>query len=149
MEEDEDPISDALRDKINGYGVLSLVKRLFRKDDIVSDQFADCSTAHLPGEELVQCLVDVLIRWRIGSQPNLIPVENEMRTLIALGVGHLDTIGPKFDPDTNYPVYICEPLIVLSLSLLFEECSQTTRRASPIRSAPVATHRLWVIRSRT
>jgi len=132
LEEDEHPISDALQDEIDGYGVISLVERLFRKDGdgkyIVSDQFADCSTAHLPGEELVQCLVDVLIRWRIGSQPNLIPVEKEMRTLIALGMGHLDTIGPKFDPDTNHPVYICEPLIVLSLSSLFEECSQTTRK---------------------
>jgi len=134
LEEEEHPISHALQSKIDRFGDLSLVQRLFHKDGnskyFLSDQFADYLTAHLPGEELVQCLVDVLIRWRIGSQPSLIPVEKEMRTLIALGVGHLDTIIPddKFDPDTNNPVYICEPLIVLSLSSLFEEHSQTTRK---------------------
>jgi len=111
------------------------VQRLFHNDRdskyFVSDQFTDCLTAHLPLEKLVQCLVNVLIRWRIGSQPSLIPVEKEMRTLIALGVGHLNTaIVPdnKFNPDTNYPVYICEPLTVLCLSLLFEEHSLTMRK---------------------
>ena len=132
MEEEEQHISHALQVKIDAFGDLSLLKRLFHErysKYFVSDQ-VDCLTAHFSDEELVQCLVDVLIRWRIGSQPSFILVEKEMRHLIALGVGHLATIVPtnKFGPDTNYPVYICEPLIVLSLSSLFEECSQTTRK---------------------
>ena len=132
MEEEEQHISHALQVKIDAFGDLSLLKRLFHErysKYFVSDQ-VDCLTAHFSDEELVQCLVDVLIRWRIGSQPSFIPVEKEMRHLIALGVGHLATIVPtnKFGPDTNYPVYICEPMIVLSLSSLFEEHSWTTRK---------------------
>jgi len=132
LEEEEQHIPNALQVKINAFGNLSLLEHLFHErysKYFVSDQ-ADCLTAHFPREELVQCLVDVLIRWRIRSQPSLIPIKKEMHHLIALGVGHLDTIVPttKFDPDTNYPVYICEPLIVLSLSSLFEEHSWTTRK---------------------
>ena len=50
-----------------------------------------------------------------------IPIEHNMYDMIGLGVGHLTAITPqKFDPNTNYPVYNDEPLMVLSLSSLFD-----------------------------
>jgi hypothetical protein len=66
----------------------------------------------------------------MGSQTTSIPIEHNMHAIIGLGVGHLNAIVPQqnFDPNTNFPVYIDEPLVVLSLSSLFEMYSWTTRK---------------------
>jgi hypothetical protein len=33
---------------------------------------------HLIGEELILCLVDVLMRWPLGSETTAIPIERNM-----------------------------------------------------------------------
>ena len=82
------------------------------------------------GEELVQCLVNVLLRWRIRSQGTSIAIENDMHMLIALSVSHLNHVLSQndFDIKNNYPMFIDEPLIVLALSTLFKEYPWTTRQ---------------------
>jgi hypothetical protein len=56
-------------------------------------------------------------------------METNMHQLIALSVGHLKAVyEDEFDADTNYPVYIDEPLIVLSLLSIFEKQPQTQIR---------------------
>jgi hypothetical protein len=83
---------------------------------------------YFPGESLVLVLVNVLMRWVIGSQP--IIVEDHMHDLIDLGVGHLETVHDEsFDPNVNYPVYISEPLMIVSLSLLFDKYPWTQRKS--------------------
>ena len=42
-----------------------------------------------------------------------------MHETIALGIGHLDAIGPGQTIEKDYPVYLCEPLVVLHLSFGF------------------------------
>lgn len=81
------------------------------------------------GNALVQELVDAVMRWVIGSQPYVI-VEQHMRDMINLGVGHLRTIAPfeALDDQTNHPVYIEEPLMILRLSSLFEDTPWTQRK---------------------
>jgi len=46
-----------------------------------------------------------------------------MHELVALGIGHLEKVGPleTLPEGKNYPVYLCEPLIILQLSSVFEE----------------------------
>jgi len=88
-------------------------------------------TAYLIEVELIQCLIDALMRWTLGSETTPIPVERNMHDVIASGVGFLDNLASTqpFQPDTNYPVYISEPLVVLSLRSLFEKQGWTTRQA--------------------
>jgi hypothetical protein len=66
------------------------------------------------------------MQWKIGSQPSAL--DYSMHEIIALGVGHLESVVPsrEFNPDLNYPVYITEPLVILSLSSLFEQRVWTT-----------------------
>jgi len=58
------------------------------------------------------------MRWRIGSESTYIRIDGNMQQTITAGIGHLMTVGPDptFDTETNYPVYLCEPLVVLYLS---------------------------------
>ena len=80
---------------------------------------------------MIQCLLDVLMRWRIGSQATSIPIAHDMHETVALGIGHLERAGPiqTLDPKINYPVYLCEPLMVLYLSSVFERYSWTRKQA--------------------
>ena len=61
------------------------------------------------------------MRWRIGSETTWIPIEGNMHELVALGVGHLEKVGPNrtVNPSKNYPVYLCEPIAVLYLCSVF------------------------------
>ncbi|KAF8351495.1 hypothetical protein F5887DRAFT_211424 [Amanita rubescens] len=101
LEEEEPPLTDTTIDKIKGYGQLGAVDRLFKDGN----------------QGLIQCLFQALMRWRIGSEPTWIPIEGDMHELVALGIGHLEKVGSyrTLDPNTNYPVYLCEPLAVLNL----------------------------------
>jgi hypothetical protein len=79
---------------------------------------------------LIENLVDAHMRWTLGSELTSIPIERNMHEMIALGVGFLDKMATqKFDPDVNYPVYLSEPLVVLSLSSLFEKQHWTSKKA--------------------
>ena len=93
-------------------------------------------TAYLTGDELKQCLVDVFVRWTLGSQPTSIPIKHNMHDIIASGIGFLDetTTTRDFDADENYAASISEPLVVLSLPSLFEKQSWTTRQTWMVKS---------------
>jgi len=71
------------------------------------------------------------MRWRIGSQTTLIPIEADMHELVALGIGNLAKVEPSrtLDPTKHYPVYLCEPLVVLYLSSVFDKHPRTRKQA--------------------
>ena len=71
------------------------------------------------------------MRWRIGSESTYIRIDADMQQTIAAGIGHLETVGPgqTFDTETNYPVYLCEPLVVLHLSSILSKGLDTTVKA--------------------
>ncbi|KAF8510678.1 hypothetical protein BU17DRAFT_97886 [Hysterangium stoloniferum] len=125
LEDDEPPISPELSTSISHYRSISQLDRVFNERN---------------REELMQCLVEVLMRWTLGSEPTTIAIERHMHEIIACGIGFLDkkTSAWEFKADENYPVYISEPLVVLSLSSLFQKQSHTMREtwmANAFRSA--------------
>ena len=67
------------------------------------------------------------MQWRIGSQTTSFPVKGNVHELIALGIGHLQEVESSrtLDPTKNYPVYLCEPLVVLYLSSVFDKYPHT------------------------
>ena len=93
-------------------------------------------TTYLIGEELKQCLVNILMQWTLGNQATSIPIKHDMHDIIASGIGFLDETTSiwDFEPDVNYPAYISEPLVVLSLRSLFAKQSWTTRQTWMIKS---------------
>ena len=70
------------------------------------------------------------MRWTLGSEPTSISIEDNMQDMIACGVGFLDTVPSTriLKHNMNLPVYISEPLVVLSLRSLFGEQKLTTMR---------------------
>ena len=87
--------------------------------------------------ELIECLVEAVMRWTLGSELTFIPIqERNTHDMITLGVGFLDRMpGTRpFDPDATHPVSISEPLVVLSLSSFFEKWTWTTKKACMVRS---------------
>ena len=71
---------------------------------------------------MIKYLFQLLQRWRISSQPTTLPIEHYAHETVALGVGNLEKMDlcHKLNPDTNLPVYLSEPLVVLHLSTVFE-----------------------------
>jgi len=69
--------------------------------------------------------------WRIRSQSTPIRINADMHLTIAAGIGHLDHVSPDetYDEKTIYPVYLCEPLVVLRLSSIFSKNPSTTIKA--------------------
>ncbi|KAF8223481.1 hypothetical protein L208DRAFT_1316565, partial [Tricholoma matsutake] len=117
LEEAELPLTAKMRMRVWWYGSISNMDRISKQSDGMWDN-------------LMKCLFHVLMRWRIGSQAMSLPIEGYMHQTIALGVGHLEKIGDiqPFDQNTNYPVYLCEPLVVLYLSSFFAKQSWTTNQ---------------------
>ena len=106
----------------------------------VSIGFLDPSSPHLtpplPGGRFTMSLVNILMQWVIGSEGTPLAIDHNTHQAIILGVGHLKKIAPdqnannnheELNPDINYPVYIDEPLMVLSLSHLFKKSDLHTR----------------------
>jgi hypothetical protein len=56
-------------------------------------------------------------------------MEGNMHEIVALGIGHLVKVGPyqTLDPTKHYPVYLCEPLVVLYLSSVLNKHLFTTK----------------------
>ncbi|KIM43671.1 hypothetical protein M413DRAFT_443578 [Hebeloma cylindrosporum] len=115
LEENEPELTPKTVDSLVRYGPLSVAGRLF-------DQGS-------PNYELIKHLLNVLMRWRIGSQPTTIPLENHMRELVGLGIGLLEAqdTEQRKDPD-NLPVRLCEPLVVLHLSSVFQKHGQMSNQ---------------------
>jgi len=59
----------------------------------------------------------------------LIPIEGNTHELVASGIGYLEKAEPDrtLDPNKNYPVYLCEPLVVLYLSSVFNKHLHTRK----------------------
>ncbi|KAM6498411.1 hypothetical protein JOM56_006359 [Amanita muscaria] len=124
LEEKEPPLATDTVTKIQSYGKISGVDRLFKQES---------------RERLILSLLDVLLRWRIGSQPTHLPIEGDVHEIVALGIGHLKTVESDKTLDSgHYSVYLCEPLSVLDLSSAFENYSWTKKEewiASAFRTA--------------
>ena len=77
-------------------------------------------TAYLIDVELIECLIDVHMRWTLGTTD--VPIEGSFHEIIALGVGFIDKkrSTQKFDPKKT-SVYLSERLVVLSLSGRFSK----------------------------
>ena len=91
---------------------------------------------------LIQCLVDILRRWTVGGEATVIPIEHDTHEIISLGIGFLDDKPDawELEPDLTYPVYISEPLVVLSLGSLFDDQSFTNRQEGMKRSLRLASN---------
>ena len=89
---------------------------------------------------MILYLVDILRRWTLGSESTMIPIEHDTHELISLGIGFLDHQEGawELEPNLTYPIHISEPLVVLSLSSLFEDQSWTNRQEGMIRSLRLA-----------
>ena len=76
----------------------------------------------------------------MGSESTLIPIEHDTHEIISLGIGFLDNKQGawELEPGLNHPVYISEPLVVLSLGLLFNDQSFTNRQEGMIKSLRLA-----------
>lgn len=64
-----------------------------------------------------------------------------MPDMIALGIGFLDKLPGTLKDDMNLPVYIAEPLVVLSLRLLFEQQTWSMMKVYMVRSIHIAPNR--------
>ena len=71
------------------------------------------------------------MRWRIGNQPTTIRIEGDMHQTIASGISHLKMIKPDrlWDTKDIYFAYLCEPLVVLYLSSVFDKHPHTKKEA--------------------
>ncbi len=78
---------------------------------------------------LINVLTDALMRWTLGSELTSISIEDNMQQMIALGVGFLAEMPSRLEDNVNLPVYISEPLVVLSLRSIFETQRWTTMKA--------------------
>lgn len=79
---------------------------------------------------LIRQLLNIVMRWTVGSEPTFC-IKNNMHTIIASGIGFLDeqTRTQVFNPSVSYPVYISEPLAILSLMSLFQKYVHTSRNS--------------------
>ncbi|KIL64994.1 hypothetical protein M378DRAFT_105538 [Amanita muscaria Koide BX008] len=120
LEEGEPVLTPDTVDKISTFRELNTIDRLFEGRDQGCDQ-----------AQLIQCLFHAFMRWRIGSQTTSFPVKGNVHELITLGIGHLQEVEPSrtLDPKKNYPVYLCEPLVVLYLSSIFDKYPHTKKEA--------------------
>jgi len=138
LEENEPDIPLELSEKIAEYCPIHDLDRVFE------DQGSECNISFTVAwinqkfEDvlLIQCLVDALRRWTLGSESTLIPVKYDMHEVIASGIGFLEHKESTWEllSDQTYPVHISESLAVLSLCSLFEKQSWTTRQEAMIRS---------------
>jgi hypothetical protein len=96
---------------------------------IVPSSIPDHFIRSFPADRLITLLTKALMKWVIGSQPRVIDIEDDMHETIGLGVVILKKVSPPqtFDAKLNYPVYLAEPLVVVSLSDLFEAMPSTRR----------------------
>ena len=92
--------------------------------------------------EITQSLLNVVMRWVMGSELTVVPLEEGTQTLLELGMGTLRPPAFKLDSDIN-PVYIEEPLVVVGIISLFQKRKLTERKTwignslsmSPTRSS--------------
>jgi len=74
-------------------------------------------------DDVENILFHAIMRWRIGSESTFIRINADVHQMIAAGIGHLQEVGPyqTFNTATEYPVYLCEPLVVLYLSSILSK----------------------------
>ena len=133
LEEEEPVLTPATLTKIEDFEDLRVVDRLFEGRDrtcnvLLSHRIPDTRFIEA---QLLQCLLHAFMQWRIGSRTTSFPVNDNVHELIALGIGHLQEVEPSrtLYPKKNYPVYLCEPLIVLYLSSVFDKYPHTKKEA--------------------
>ncbi|KAF8340069.1 hypothetical protein F5887DRAFT_919598 [Amanita rubescens] len=105
LEADEPHISSDLDIKIKSYRPLTVLRHLFEEEGLSN-----------------------------RSELTSISIENNMQEMIALGVGFLAEMPSTLEDNVNVPVYISEPLVVLSLRSIFETQRWTTMKVQMTRS---------------
>lgn len=110
------------------------MKKDYQIVSVISLLLIHVLTVYLTGMQLINCLTDALMRWTLGSELTSISIENNMQEMIALGVGFLTKMPSTLKDDVNFPVYISEPSVVLSLRSIFETQGWTTRKEQMTRS---------------
>jgi len=73
----------------------------------------------------------------VASESTLVPIEHSTHNIISLGIGFLDRHEATWSlhPGLTYgPVYLSEPLVVLSLASVFEDRTWSSRQEGLIRS---------------
>ncbi len=137
LEEGEPVLTPHTVDKISSFRELGGIDRLIEGRDQGRNRTCNVLLSHSVPDtrfieaQLVQCLFHAFMRWRIGSQTTSFPVKGNVHELIASGIGHLQEVEPSrtLDPKKNYPVYLCEPLVVLYLSSVFDRYPHTKKEA--------------------
>ncbi|KIM39923.1 hypothetical protein M413DRAFT_446839 [Hebeloma cylindrosporum] len=111
LEEAEPALTSETTGKMVKYLPISSAERLFQGSN----------------SELVDHLLHVIMRWRIGSQPTTLPMEHHHHKAVELGIGLLErlNLAEKLKPE-NLPVSLCEPLVVLHLSTVFQKHNHAT-----------------------
>ena len=104
-------------------------KKDYQVVSVISLLLSRVPTVYLIGMPLINVLTDALMRWTLGSELMSISIEDNMQEMITLGVGFLTEMPSTLEDDMNLPVYISEPLVVLSLRSIFETQRWTTMKA--------------------
>src|SRR6266545_2979249 len=118
LEEREESLTTATCDQMRYYKQVAEVDRFFEKSGgMCNALFLDPPILNQLAEVL-KYTFQAVMRWRIGSLTTPIRINADLHRTIAAGIGHLKKVGPDqtFDTATIYPVYLCEPLVVLYLS---------------------------------
>jgi len=120
LEEAELPLTAETRNRLRHYAPVGCVEGLF----------TDAKELIPDGKDLIKFLFHAVIWRKIRSQATLLPIEGNMHETLVLGIGHLEKVEPdqSLEPAINYPVSLCEPLVVLYLSSLLEKQSLTTNQ---------------------
>ena len=121
LEEGEPPVTTTTRDRIHHLG------------PIAGETFLEDGTCNSASTlvDMKKCIFHAVMLWKIRSQSTSIPINANLHQTIAAGIGHLEKVGPDqtFDQGTDYPVYLCEPLVVLRLSSILSKYRDTMVKA--------------------
>ena len=144
LEEEEPDLTDATRNQLRYCKQVAEADHLFEKAGGTCNTFLSFDLPILnPLAEVVKYIFHAVMRWRIGSQTTPIPIA-DVHQIITAGIGHLQQVGPDqtFDTTAKYPVYLCEPLVVLYLSGVFSVRKDTTIKAWIADAARIAPNNL-------
>jgi len=131
LEEREESLTTATRNQMSYYKQVAEADRFFEKSGGMCNALFLGPSILNPPVEVLKSTFQAVMRWRIGGLNTPIRINADLHRTIAAGIGHLKEVGPDqtFDTATIYPVYLCEPLVVLYLSSVLSKRKDTTTEA--------------------
>ncbi|KAF8523105.1 hypothetical protein BU17DRAFT_64002 [Hysterangium stoloniferum] len=98
LEDDEPPISPELSKLILDYRPISELDHALNENN---------------REELIQCLVEILMRWTLGSEPTIIAIKTHLHDIICYPVswktGNSDRLGLKANSPEDVLAFLHDP----------------------------------------